>query len=181
MLLLKLTPFETVSSFPSRTTTNNVQSSIIVAAMLFATIASLATASRMLWAFAREKGIPGYTVLVQVSYLSLESPSNTNPGLLGPNEISSSNLLYCLNRLYQHPPGPHQHRLNRRLQRPYIPCHSWILHLFRHIRMRTPTQTTHNRNDLRTLPSRSRWYSYYYRILDLQHHRRLLFLLARCS
>jgi hypothetical protein len=174
-------PRQPASLFPSRTTANNVQTSIIVAAMLFATIASLATASRMLWAFAREKGIPGYTVLVQVSLLSPGSSSNTNQTLLGPNEIGSSNLLYCPNRLYQHPACSHQHRLNRRLQRPHLPRHRRILHLLRHIRMRPPPQTPHNRNDLRPLPSRSRWYSHYYRIPNLQRHRRLLFLLARRS
>lgn len=45
---------------------NTVQTSLVIAAMVFATIGLLATASRMAWAFAREKGLPGYTILVKV-------------------------------------------------------------------------------------------------------------------
>ncbi|PQE27665.1 choline transport protein [Rutstroemia sp. NJR-2017a BBW] len=68
-VLASPTGFPFIQVFHDATGSNagaTAMTSIIVAAMLFATIASLATASRMLWAFAREKGIPGYTVLVQV-------------------------------------------------------------------------------------------------------------------
>ncbi|KAM3069686.1 hypothetical protein ACMFMG_010404 [Clarireedia jacksonii] len=131
-VLASPTGFPFIQVFHDATGSNagaTAMSSIIVAAMLFATIASLTTASRMAWAFAREKGLPGYTVLVQVSYLSLELSSHTEPGLLGQNEISSSNLLYCLKRLNQHSARPYQHRLNSRLQRSHIPRHSRLLHL----------------------------------------------------
>jgi len=40
--------------------------SVIIAAMIFATIAALATASRMTWAFAREKGLPGSKYISRV-------------------------------------------------------------------------------------------------------------------
>ncbi|MCJ1426816.1 hypothetical protein MMC29_004719, partial [Sticta canariensis] len=40
--------------------------SVIIAAMVFATIGFLATSSRMAWAFAREKGLPGSAILAKV-------------------------------------------------------------------------------------------------------------------
>ena len=43
---------------------------VVLLAQIFAAIGLLATASRMTWAFAREKGIPGYTYLSRV----LETP-----------------------------------------------------------------------------------------------------------
>lgn len=39
---------------------------VILVAQIFAAIGLLATASRMTWAFAREKGLPGYTYLARV-------------------------------------------------------------------------------------------------------------------
>lgn len=38
----------------------------MVAAMVFATVGFLATASRMSWAFAREQGLPGSRILAKV-------------------------------------------------------------------------------------------------------------------
>lgn len=40
--------------------------------MVFAAVGYLATASRMLWAFAREEGLPGSSVLARVCVLSRE-------------------------------------------------------------------------------------------------------------
>ncbi|KAL8766223.1 MAG: hypothetical protein Q9209_006937 [Squamulea sp. 1 TL-2023] len=42
------------------------QTSIIITAQIFAAVGYLATASRMLWAFAREQGLPGSSVLARV-------------------------------------------------------------------------------------------------------------------
>lgn len=53
------------------------QTSIIIAAMVFAAVGYLATASRMLWAFAREEGLPGSSVLARVCALSMVE----NPGI----------------------------------------------------------------------------------------------------
>lgn len=47
------------------------QTSIIIAAMIFAAVGYLATASRMLWAFAREEGLPGSSVLAKVCVVSI--------------------------------------------------------------------------------------------------------------
>jgi len=44
----------------------SAMASAIIAAMIFACIGVLATASRMTWAFAREKGLPGYQYLRRV-------------------------------------------------------------------------------------------------------------------
>ena len=41
---------------------------LIVALTIFATIGLLATSSRMLWAFARENGLPGSGYISRVSY-----------------------------------------------------------------------------------------------------------------
>ena len=43
------------------------QIAVIIAAMIFATVGLLATASRMTWAFAREQGLPGSAYLSRVS------------------------------------------------------------------------------------------------------------------
>ncbi|PQE17187.1 choline transport protein [Rutstroemia sp. NJR-2017a WRK4] len=68
-ILATPTGFPFIQVFHDATGSNagaTAMTSIIIAALLFATIASLATASRMSWAFAREKGLPGYNFLVQI-------------------------------------------------------------------------------------------------------------------
>ncbi|KAL8801575.1 MAG: hypothetical protein Q9182_004361 [Xanthomendoza sp. 2 TL-2023] len=45
--------------------------SVIIIALTFAAVGSLATASRMLWAFAREQGLPGSSVLARVESRTL--------------------------------------------------------------------------------------------------------------
>ncbi|KAL8829992.1 MAG: hypothetical protein Q9191_001688 [Dirinaria sp. TL-2023a] len=42
------------------------QTSVLIAAFIFAAIGGLTTASRMAWAFARERGLPGSSVLARV-------------------------------------------------------------------------------------------------------------------
>ena len=42
---------------------------LILALSIFATIGALATSSRMLWAFARENGLPGSGYISRVSYI----------------------------------------------------------------------------------------------------------------
>lgn len=49
--------------------THTLQSSLIVAAVIFAATGFLTTASRMTWAFAREKGLPGSSWLSKVGTL----------------------------------------------------------------------------------------------------------------
>ncbi|KAI9692825.1 MAG: hypothetical protein M1822_004819 [Bathelium mastoideum] len=44
----------------------SAMTAVIIAAMAFSNVSLLATASRMLWAFAREKGLPGHTYLSKV-------------------------------------------------------------------------------------------------------------------
>ena len=45
---------------------NPYEASILIAAFVFATVGYLATASRMTWAFARERGLPGSALLGKV-------------------------------------------------------------------------------------------------------------------
>ena len=47
-------------------TPNEMQVAVIISAMMFATVGSLATASRMTWAFARERGLPASAYLSRV-------------------------------------------------------------------------------------------------------------------
>ncbi|KAL8651850.1 MAG: hypothetical protein Q9210_003024 [Variospora velana] len=49
----------------------NAMTSIIITAMIFAAVGYLATASRMLWAFAREQGLPGSSLLAKVQSRTL--------------------------------------------------------------------------------------------------------------
>ncbi len=44
-----------------------LMASVIMALGIFVIVGALATASRMLWAFAREKGLSGHRILVKVS------------------------------------------------------------------------------------------------------------------
>ncbi|KUJ14245.1 amino acid transporter-like protein [Mollisia scopiformis] len=67
--LASATGFPFIQIFRNATNSNagaSAMTSMIIAAMVFATIGFLATASRMAWAFAREKGLPGYNTLVKV-------------------------------------------------------------------------------------------------------------------
>ena len=45
---------------------NNPQTLVIIAALVFAAVGCLATASRMAWAFARERGLPASSILAKV-------------------------------------------------------------------------------------------------------------------
>lgn len=45
------------------------QTSVILFAEIFSSIGILATSSRMLWAFARERGLPGSTYIAKVERL----------------------------------------------------------------------------------------------------------------
>ncbi|KAL8952509.1 MAG: hypothetical protein Q9222_001577 [Ikaeria aurantiellina] len=49
----------------------NAMTSIIITAMIFAAVGFLATAPRMLWAFAREQGLPGSSLLSRVESRTL--------------------------------------------------------------------------------------------------------------
>lgn len=59
--------YSTFSSALSDPEANYGQTSIVIAAQIFATVGFLATASRMAWAFARERGLPGASTLAKVS------------------------------------------------------------------------------------------------------------------
>lgn len=59
---------------------HNFQTCIIVVTEIFASVGALATASRMLWAFAREEGLPGSSYLARVdgrTYLPLYAIGTT--------------------------------------------------------------------------------------------------------
>ncbi|CAO1597488.1 hypothetical protein XANCAGTX0491_001296 [Xanthoria calcicola] len=63
------TGFPFIEVFVNATGSNagaNAMISIIITAMIFAAVGLLATASRMLWAFAREQGLPGSSLLAKV-------------------------------------------------------------------------------------------------------------------
>ena len=51
--------------------TNKAQASVVVVTQIFATVGIVATASRMLWAFAREGGLPLSQYIARVSYSKL--------------------------------------------------------------------------------------------------------------
>ncbi len=64
------TGFPYMEVFLHATGTKNgatLMASVIIALCVFVIVGALATASRMLWAFAREKGLPGHNILVKVS------------------------------------------------------------------------------------------------------------------
>lgn len=62
----------------ARLNANRKQAAICVASQVFATIGFLATASRMMWAFARDRGLPFSDHLAKVGFnipIKNDSPS----------------------------------------------------------------------------------------------------------
>ncbi|KAL8821612.1 MAG: hypothetical protein Q9223_000355 [Gallowayella weberi] len=68
------TGFPFIQVFINATRSNagaTAMTSVIIVALTFAAVGSLATASRMMWAFAREQGLPGSSVLARVESRTL--------------------------------------------------------------------------------------------------------------
>lgn len=58
-----------------------VKACVVIVTQFFATVGLIATASRMLWAFAREGGLPGSKYLARVSKSPPVNDSRANPNL----------------------------------------------------------------------------------------------------
>lgn len=98
---------------------------IICALGICATIAFLASASRMTWAFARDHGLPFWRYLAKVSLCHPACSSQaTNPSTTkGRTSKFHPSNLHPRHRHHLLPPRPHQHRLRHRLQRRHLPHH----------------------------------------------------------
>ena len=114
--------------------------------MGFATIGVLATSSRMLWAFARENGLPGSSYISRVNsrlsgYVCDWTDKSDSPG--GPRNVTS-NMVDRGFRSDQPTPRPHQHRVERRVQRLHRSHGSSILLILHNRRLRHVMETPDN-------------------------------------
>ena len=100
----------------------NILTAIIIITLVSAVISEVATASRQIWSFARDSGLPFSPFLKQVSITLSTYPSNHSyqagqPWLERPLERSLG--LVRLRRCDL----PHQHRLHRCFERYHFPHH----------------------------------------------------------
>lgn len=101
-----------------------VMASLVMVLTIGAGVGLSASTSRICWAFARDKGLPGWRTLSKVDTLVVAVPRSpislqTTGQLQNPNPRLRRSL-HKHNRL---PPRPHQHRLHHGLQRHHLCRH----------------------------------------------------------
>lgn len=112
----------------------------------------------MLWAFAREGGLPGSKYIARVTVSAPECVLLTHylhtPGK--PTHLPPP-LRNRHNSRNQHPPRPHQHRLRRRFRRLHFPHRRKLLLIVHSRRLRDAEQAPYNSRCRYTLGSIQAW------------------------
>ena len=119
---------------------------IVIALTFSATIGFLATSSRMIWSFARDKRLPFSNLISQVRCLLLGFLFGGHLLFLffnvGQSALCSPNRGHCCCRHHHLSALPHRYRLDRCFQRPYLPVPCSILHHLLHFRRAAPLSPT---------------------------------------
>lgn len=152
-----------------------VMACLIILMCLCSTISNVATASRQMFAFARDRGLPFSGFLARVSQHSSHHPGiRTNVQLSGPPRLGHPPQRRL--RLLRHhlPPLSHQPRQRRRFQRHSLPHSRRNPQLLHHLHLlRRSPQNAQRSSPARTMESRPRW-------SGLQYHRCIVLAVGVC-
>jgi len=96
-----------------------VMASIVMVLTISANVGFSASTSRICWAFARDRGLPGWRVLSKVCILPLQAVNSVDAKIDQRPNLDSCEC-GCLHKLHCLPPGPHQHWIYLRLQRGHF-------------------------------------------------------------
>ena len=104
----------------------------LISTLVFATFGTLASASRLTWAFARDKGFPFSEYF---AYVSIPHPTTMirfwtrlTQSFPGQQKLHDPRARYHPHDHRRHAPRPRQHRFLHRLRRPDLSCAAGSLH-----------------------------------------------------
>lgn len=138
--------------------TDKVQVSVVVVTQVIATVGTVATASRMLWAFAREGGLPYSEYVARVSCFNSRCLTSV-PCLhiLGRSTHAPPTIRDWNNNNNQPTTGLDQHRIICGIRRIHFVVCRQLLLLIHPFRLRDAEQTPHNSRFRLTLGTVQAW------------------------